>query len=98
MTPMASQLTVRDRLAALDHLEQTARYLNRLAAWLGEQGCETESDMTNESAKGLLAACWFLSRPIRAQPPPEQWRDGQQTAQRQPDPAYPQASAPPREM
>jgi hypothetical protein len=70
---MSDRLAVRERLAAIDCLEATAIYLNRLAAWLSEAGAETESDMTNEAAKSLLAACWFISRPLRQPVPPERW-------------------------
>ena len=73
MTAIAERISVRDRMAACDHLESVARYLNGLAAWLGEHGAEVEADMTNDSAKALLGVCWWLSRPLRPGPPPESW-------------------------
>jgi hypothetical protein len=70
---MADRMSVKDRLACLDALEMSARYLNRLASWLAEHGAEVEADMTNDSAKALLGVCWWLSRPLRSPPPPEPW-------------------------
>ena len=67
------RISVRQRVQVTDSLEGVALYLNRLAAWLGEQGLESEADMVNESAKSLLACCWWLNRPLRAQLPPSKW-------------------------
>jgi hypothetical protein len=72
---MAERMAVRDRLAAIDHLELSARYLNSLAAWLAEAGAEVEADMVQSAAHSALAACWWLSRPLRSPPPPEAWKD-----------------------
>lgn len=88
-----------DRVLVLDQLNQCAWWLNKLAGWLGRQGVETEADIIDQAARDLLASCWLLERPLRPRLPPEPWRgtpDGQQTAQGQPQRAYPQASEPPR--
>jgi hypothetical protein len=62
--------------AALAHLKRTAWDLNQGATWLAEEGHETEADMCEQSARSILAACWLLSRPFRAQLPPGRWADG----------------------
>jgi hypothetical protein len=77
----SDRLAVRDRLAAIDAMEVSAIYLNRLAAWLAEAGCEVEADMIQSAAHACLASCWWISRPLRSPPPPERWPDGQQPAQ-----------------
>jgi hypothetical protein len=77
---MADRLAVRDRLAAIDAMEVSAVYLNRLAGWLSEAGCKVEADMIQSAAHACLAACWWISRPLRQPPPPERWPDSQQTA------------------
>jgi hypothetical protein len=64
--------------SALAALERTAWELNSAASWLSREGHETESDMIEQSARSILAACWLLSRPFRAQPPPERWSAAQQ--------------------
>jgi hypothetical protein len=69
MPAMADPISIRDRVQVIDQLERTARWANLMATWLSEHGLETEADMVNESAKGLLAACWWLSRPLRRRPP-----------------------------
>jgi hypothetical protein len=92
------RLSVHDRVGWLHWLNWAAWQLNRAGARLGDAGCETESDMIEQAARSVLAACWLLERPIRPQLPPQQWRDGTQTAQSQPYQAYPQASEPPRQM
>lgn len=66
---------MRDRVGVIADIERAAFYVNAIAAWLGEQGLETEADMVDASAKGLLASCWMLERPLRAQLPPERWPD-----------------------
>jgi hypothetical protein len=72
---MADQrLSVHDRVAALDRLDKLAWELNSAAAWLSGNGIETEADKLEQAATTVLAACWLLSRPIRAQPPPERWQ------------------------
>jgi hypothetical protein len=74
------RLSVAERLAATGWLEAVAFELNQIAAWLGGYGVETEADMTERAARDLLAACWLLSRPLRAEPPPERWHSGQNGA------------------
>jgi hypothetical protein len=69
-------MTVRDRVAAIEGLERTARWLNAMAAWLGDQGAETEADTVQSKAYACLAGCWWLSRNLRPPPPPERWPDG----------------------
>jgi hypothetical protein len=72
------QLSVRQRVEAIAYLEAIATQLNTMAAALAERGAWTEADMVDASAKSLLAGCWWLDRPLRAQRPPERWtyRDG----------------------
>jgi len=78
------RLSVHDRCLAIDALEQRARDLNLMAAWLGEAGLEVEASAVDDASKSLLAACWWISRPLRPQLPPQRWpqpaqyADGQQ--------------------
>jgi hypothetical protein len=67
-------INVRERVAALEALDGLAWQLNAAAGWLADGGCETEADMTEQAARGILAACWLLSRPIRSSPGPERWQ------------------------
>ncbi len=67
------RLSVHHRVLAIDRLEVIARELNLIAAWLAESDCETEGDMTNDSARALLGVCWFLSRPMNPRLPPTRW-------------------------
>ena len=67
------RISVHDRVSAIDHLEQMALELNQIASWLGREGCEIEADAVNDAAKSLLASCWWLDRPLRAQLPPQRW-------------------------
>ena len=67
------RLSVHDRVLAIDALEQRARDLNLMAAWLSEQGCEVEADAIDTASKNLLACCWWLSRPLNPQLPPSRW-------------------------
>ena len=68
------RIRVQDRAQALGRLDAMAWELNQISAWLGEHGIETEADMLEQSARGILAACWLLSRPIRPEPHPERWQ------------------------
>jgi hypothetical protein len=74
------RLSVHDRVMALERLESVAVELNAIAAWLGGYAIETEADTIDRAARDLLASCWLLSRPLRAELSPERWQ--------QPDP-YP---------
>ena len=49
-----SRLSVHQRVQVLQQLEQGARWLNKLASWLGEQGAESEGDMIDQAA----GTCW----------------------------------------
>lgn len=69
-----SRISVHDRVAAIDHLEAAALDLNQVAAWLGQAGCEPEADAVNDAAKSLLAACWWLNRPLSPRLPPQRWQ------------------------
>ena len=68
------RINPRERVAALDALDALAWQLNAAGTWLGEGGAETESDMLEQAARSVAAACWLLSRPIRPQPGPEKWQ------------------------
>jgi hypothetical protein len=92
------RLSVHQRVQILAQLEHGARWLNALAAWLGQRGVESEADMIDQAARDLLAVCWLLERPIRPKLPPTRWSDGQQTAQSAPQSAYQQVSDQPRQM
>jgi hypothetical protein len=48
--------------------------VNAAASWLSREGHPTEADMLEQAARSILAACWLLERPFRAQPPPERWQ------------------------
>lgn len=74
---MDSRISVRHRVAAIDHLEQMALELNEIASWLGREGCETEADAVSDASKSLLASCWWLSRPIQQRLPPQRWAQPQ---------------------
>jgi hypothetical protein len=90
---MADQrISVHDRVLILDQLNACAWWLNRLAGWLGQRGVETEADIIEQAARNLLASCWLLERPLRANPPPEVWKGtpGQQQPSYQAAPGYPQ--------
>jgi hypothetical protein len=76
-----NRLSVRERVRSADYLAWLAREANKAAAWLSEQGLETEADKTELAAVHLMAAVALLERPIRPQLPPERWQgapDGQQ--------------------
>jgi hypothetical protein len=68
------RISVRERTAALERLNDLAFELNAAGAWLGECGSETEADMCEAGAKSVLAACWLLSRPLRPDPPADRWQ------------------------
>ena len=73
---MADQrISVRHRVEAIEQLDQLARYLNSMSAWLAERGLEVEADAIDVAAKNCLAACWWLERPLRVQLPPQRWPD-----------------------
>ena len=83
-----------DRVAATDHLERVALDLNLVASWLGQAGCEPEADAVNDAAKSLLAACWWLSRPLSPRLPPQRWpQPGMEPAVLPPQPADQQRQA-----
>jgi hypothetical protein len=46
-------------------------------------GIESEADLLDRAARDIAAACWLLERPLRAQPPPEQWATGPSVPSRQ---------------
>ena len=73
------RISVHDRVAALQRLDAIAFEANQIAAWLARCDVETESDMIEDAARSILAACWLLSRPIRAKLTAERW---QRSAQR----------------
>jgi hypothetical protein len=78
-----TRVSVRERVRVIADIEGLAHYANAIATWLGEAGLEVESDAVNDASKSLLAACWFLDRPLRMHLPPQRWpqpaqQDGQQ--------------------
>ena len=74
---MAEQrISTRQRVQVLQELETGAKWLNALAAWLGQQGIESEADVIDQAARDLLAAAYMLERPLRPRPPPERWQFG----------------------
>jgi hypothetical protein len=74
--------TLHELVQALDRLNALAWELNQIGSWLADNpSTETPSDMLEQAARSVLAACWLLERPLRPQPPPERWQgapDGQQ--------------------
>ncbi len=72
------RLSLRERSQALVALDQLAWQLNQAAAWLSGLGVETEADMLEQAARSTAACCWLLSRPFRAQPPPDRWQGADQ--------------------
>lgn len=68
------RISVRERMRALERLNDLAFELNAAGAWLGECGAETEADMLESAARSILSACWLLERPIRPDPPAGQWQ------------------------
>jgi hypothetical protein len=96
-------ISVHHRVLACDALDALARQANQLAVWLDGLGYEVEADKLERSAEQLAAAAWLLNAPLRGRPhPPAAWADGipdgHQTARGPAGGAYPQASAPPRQM
>ena len=71
------RVSVRERVMILDQVDQTAWWLNKLAGWLASREVESEADLLDQAAKDIATACWLLSRPIRAKPPPEAWKAAQ---------------------
>ena len=74
VTRVDKRLSVAERMTAADRLEAMAVELNAIASWLGGHGVETEADMTERAARDLLGVCWLITRPLRADPPPERWQ------------------------
>jgi len=72
------QISVHDRVNAIDQLEGVADYLNSMASWLSQHALVNEADAVNEAAKSLLASCWWLSRPLNPKLPPRRWQQPQQ--------------------
>lgn len=68
-----SRLSVRERVRSADYLAWLAAEANKAAAWLSQQGCETEADKAELAAVHLMAVVALLERPIRPQLPPERW-------------------------
>jgi len=68
------RISVRDRVKVIEDIEGTANYLNSIAARLGEHDLEVEANAVDDAAKSLLAAWWWLSRPLRPQMPPQRWQ------------------------
>jgi hypothetical protein len=62
---VADQISVHDRVQALDRLSQIAAELNQLAAWLTDCGAVTEGDKCEHAAEQVCTAAWLLERPIR---------------------------------
>jgi len=59
-------LSVRERMRSADYRAWLPREANKAAAWLSEQGCETEADKAELAAVHLMAALALLER---GQPP-----------------------------
>jgi hypothetical protein len=68
------KVSVHERVRSSDYLEWLAREANQAAAWLAEQGLETEADLVESAARTLLATCHMLERPLRPELPPERWQ------------------------
>lgn len=75
------RISVRERVRVIADIEAMAHYANSIAAWLGEQGLETEASAVDDASKSLLSACWFLDRPLRSQLPPQRWMQPDQQFQ-----------------
>ncbi len=71
---MDRRISLHERVQAVDRLEAMAWEANQIASWLARSDIETESDFIESAARTLLAACHLLSRPIRADAPPERWQ------------------------
>jgi hypothetical protein len=69
-----TRLSVRERVRSADYLAWLAGEANKAAAWLSEQGCETEADKAELAAVHLMAVVALLERPIRPTLPPERWQ------------------------
>jgi hypothetical protein len=46
-----------DPRAKARQLNAAAWWLNKVSAWLGSCGCETQADMAETAARNLAAAC-----------------------------------------
>lgn len=60
-----ADLTLRDRRAALDRLDQIARELSDIATWLGMLDQDHASIRVECAARDAEAACWQLETPTR---------------------------------
>ena len=75
---MPDRLSAADRIAILGELEQTAETLNRIAVLLDQQDAGVPSEITEQAARSVAAACWILQTPIRVYMPGgiATWPDG----------------------
>lgn len=68
----AEQLTLRDRRAAVEHLQRLSDELAQASNWLDGFEDDPEASkaclLLEESWKCAAAACWSLSRPVRIRP------------------------------
>lgn len=61
----SSQISIHDRVTALDRLSEIAFELNAIARWLADSDEITESDKLEHAAEQVCTAAWLLERPIR---------------------------------
>lgn len=74
LTRADKRITRQERVRTIDYLAWLASEANKAADWLGDAQLETEADLVEQAARTLLASCWMLERPLRAQPPPARWQ------------------------
>ena len=66
---MADQLTIHERVKAIDHLGQIADSLNEAAQWLVRNDADAAGELTEQAAEKLAAACWILGSRLRPREP-----------------------------
>lgn len=67
-----TDLSLRDRRAAIEHLQRLADTLAQASNWLdtyeNDPGASKACLLTEEAWKAVTAACWSLERPVRTKP------------------------------
>lgn len=83
-----SELTRRDRLQALQRLDELAAEIGQISTWLSKADEDKAAIVLEDAHRSIAAACWAIQTPIRHHP--EGWLsrgngppNGPQTARRE---------------